>query len=185
MIVDGEVEPNQIAIDELEHRPVGRGRCPWLTGHRAFDGAAVERRRQGTLSGRVESLVVNLAAVKSALRLDPDVALAAAFGSAVRGAASPSSDLDIGVAGVPPSRLPALAVTLSRLAECEVDLIQLETAPPLLRFEIARDGVLLAERTAGLWPAFQARAMVDWWEWAPTARRFAHAAFSRLSSGRP
>jgi uncharacterized protein len=129
--------------------------------------------------------VVTLAAVQSALRSNPDVSLAAAFGSAARGAASPSSDLDIGVAGVPTSRLPALAVTLSRLAGRDVDLIHLETAPPLLRFEIARDGVLLAERTAGLWSAFQARAMVDWWEWAPTARRFAHAAISRLPSGRP
>jgi predicted nucleotidyltransferase len=129
--------------------------------------------------------VVTLAAVQAALRADPDVSLAAAFGSAARGVASPSSDLDIGVAGVPLSRLPALAVSLSRLADCEVDLIQLETAPPLLRFEIARDGVLLVERSKGLWPAFQARAMVDWWEWAPSARRFVAAAMNRLSSRRP
>lgn len=129
--------------------------------------------------------MVTLAAVESALRTDPDVSLAVVFGSSARGAASPTSDIDIGVGGVPPSRLPALAVTLSRLADREVDLIQLETAPPLLRFEIARDGVLLAERTEGLWSAFQARAMVDWWDWAPTARQFAEAAMSRLSSGRP
>jgi predicted nucleotidyltransferase len=128
---------------------------------------------------------MTMAAVQSALRANPDVTLAAVFGSSARGAASRSSDLDIGVEGVPSSRLPALAVTLSRLAGREVDLIQLETAPPLLRFEIARDGVLLAERTEGRWPAFQARAMVDWWDWAPTARRFAEAAIGRLSSGRP
>jgi uncharacterized protein len=128
--------------------------------------------------------VVTLAAVQSALRSDPDVSLAVVFGSSARIAASRSSDLDIGVGGVPLSRLPALAVTLSRLAGREVDLIQLEAAPPLLRFEIARDGVLLAERAAGLWSAFQARAMVDWWDWAPSARRFAGAAMSRLSSER-
>ncbi len=129
--------------------------------------------------------MVTLAAVQAALRTDPDVSLAVAFGSSARGTASRSSDLDIGVEGVPPSRLPALAVSLSRLAGRDVDLIQLEDAPPLLRFEIARDGVLLAERIEGLWPAFQARAMVDWWDWAPSARRFAEAAMSRLSSGRP
>lgn len=106
--------------------------------------------------------------------------LAVVFGSSARGTASGSSDLDIGVVGVTPSRLPARAVTLSRLAGRDVDLIQLEAAPPLLRFEIARDGVLLAERTEGLWPAFQARAMVDW---APSARRLAEAAMSRLASG--
>ena len=126
-----------------------------------------------------------LRAVQLALRADPDVTLAVVFGSSARGAAARSSDLDIGVAGVTPSRLPALAVTLSRLAGREVDLIQLEAAPPLLRFEIARDGVLLAERTEGLWPAFQARAMVDWWDWAPSARRFAEAAMRPRASGAP
>ncbi len=126
-----------------------------------------------------------LRAVQCALRADPQVTLAVVFGSSARGTASGSSDLDIGVVGVTPLRLPALAVTLSRLAGREVDLIQLEAAPPLLRFEIARDGVLLAERTEGLWPAFQARAMVDWWEWAPSARRLAEAAMSRLTSGAP
>lgn len=129
--------------------------------------------------------MATLAAVQSALRNDPDVSLAVVFGLAARGTASRSSDLDIGVGGVPPSRLPALAVTLSRLAGREVDLIQLETAPPLLRFEMARDGVLLSERAKGDWAAFQARAMVDWWDWAPSARRFAEAAMSRLSSDRP
>jgi hypothetical protein len=54
-----------------------------------------------------------------------------------------------------------------------------------LRFEIARDGVLLVERTEGLWRAFQTRAMVDWWDWAPLARRFAEAAMGRLASGAP
>ena len=128
--------------------------------------------------------MVTSAAVQSALRTDPDVCLAVVFGSSARGATSRSSDLDIGVGGVPTSRLPALGVALSRLAGREVDLIQLESAPPLLRFQIARDGVLLTERTVGLWPAFQARAMVDWWDWAPSARRFAEAAMSRLASER-
>lgn len=124
-----------------------------------------------------------LTAVQSALQADPDVCLAVVFGSSARGTESESSDLDIGVSGVPPQRLPALSVSLSRLARREVDLIPLDSAPPLLRFEIARDGVLLTEREAGLWSTFQARAMVDWWDWAPSARRFAEAAMVRLSSG--
>jgi hypothetical protein len=63
-----------------------------------------------------------------------------------------------------------------------VDLVLLDTAPPLLRFEIARGGVLLLERSPGLWSDFRARAMVDWWDWAPMARRFAAAAMTRLAS---
>ena len=119
----------------------------------------------------------------SALTADPDVQLAVVFGSAARGTPPRRSDLDIGVMGLRSTpRLAALAVTLARTAGREVDLIQLETAPPLLRFEIARDGVVLLERAPHLWSDFQARAMVDWWEWAPLARRFAAAAMARLQS---
>jgi predicted nucleotidyltransferase len=116
---------------------------------------------------------------------DPDAQLAVVFGSAARGTPTRRSDLDVGVLGVPAARLPALAVRLSRAAGREVDLAALETAPPLLRIEIARDGVLLMERVAGLWSDFRARAMVDWWDWAPFARRFGAAAMARLGSKSP
>ena len=122
----------------------------------------------------------SLPALAAALATDPDVQLAVVFGSAARHAQHPRSDLDIGVIGVPATRLPELAVTLARIAGREVDLIPLETATPLLRFEIARDGAVLLQRAPHLWSDFQARAMVDWWDWAPLARRFAEAAMARL-----
>ena len=62
-------------------------------------------------------------------------------------------------------------------------MIALETAPPLLRFEIAREGSVLLARAPHLWPEFQARAMVEWREWAPLARRFTAAAMARLEVG--
>lgn len=55
-------------------------------------------------------------------------------------------------------------------------MIFLADAPPLLRFEISRDGALLLEREDGVWTDFKVRAMVDWWDWAPYARMFAAAA---------
>ena len=119
----------------------------------------------------------------SALAADPDVLLAVVFGSAAKGTLHRRSDLDIAVMGVPSTtRLAGPAVTLSRIAGREVDLVALETAPPLLRFEIARDGAVLVARDRHRWPDFQARAMVDWWEWAPLAHRFAAAAIARLQS---
>ena len=73
----------------------------------------------------------------SALAVDPDVQLAVLFGSAARRAPHRRSDLDIGVMGLRSTeRLAALAVTLARVAGREVDLIALETAPPLLRFAL-------------------------------------------------
>lgn len=119
----------------------------------------------------------------AALGADPDVQLAVVFGSGANGTLQRQSDLDIAVMGVPSTtRLAGLAVTLARIAGREVDLIALEIAPPLLRFEIARNGVVLVARHRHLWPDFQARAMVDWWEWAPMAQRFAAAAMARLQS---
>ena len=117
----------------------------------------------------------------AALASDQEVQLAVLFGSAARGDEHRRSDLDIGVMGVrSTARLSALRLTLARIAGREVDLIPLDTAPPLLRFEIARDGSVLFERAPCLWSDFQARAMVDWWDWAPLARRFSSAAAARL-----
>ncbi|MEQ1898149.1 MAG: nucleotidyltransferase domain-containing protein [Vicinamibacterales bacterium] len=118
--------------------------------------------------------------LRSALEAVPELQLAVMFGSAARGALTRESDLDIGILGVSPARLPDLGVRLARIAGRDADLVALETAPPLLRFEIARDGVLLLERDPGQWADVRARAMVDWWEWAPTAHRLASAAMARL-----
>ena len=109
------------------------------------------------------------------------VRLAVLFGSTARGRSRVGSDLDVGVdlaAGAEP--LPSLAVRLSRAAGREVDLVSLGEAPPLLRFEIARDGVVLVERAPYAWADFRAKAMVDWWDWAPTARIMHAAAVGRL-----
>ena len=71
-------------------------------------------------------------------------------------------------------------ITLARAAGREVDVISLDDSPPQLRFEIARAGVLLLERAPRSWVDFRARAMVDWWDWAPTARLIHDEAVKRL-----
>ena len=110
------------------------------------------------------------------------VQLAVLFGSTARGQRRPESDVDVGVLldpGTPAIRLHAQAA-LGRAAGRDVHVIYLDEAPPLLRFEIARDGVVLVERTPDLWTDFKAKAMVDWWDWAPTARKIHRAAIQRL-----
>ena len=71
-------------------------------------------------------------------------------------------------------------VALARAAGREVDVVSLDGSPAQLRFEIARDGVVLLERKPFSCADFRARAMVDWWDWAPTARRIHDAAIERL-----
>jgi predicted nucleotidyltransferase len=112
----------------------------------------------------------------------PDVTLAVLFGSVARNEARAASDLDVGVlfASGRPDTSAALAAALARATGRQVDVVRLNDAPPLLRFEIARDGRLLLERTAHAWIDFRAKAMIDWWDWAPTARTLHAAAISRL-----
>src|SRR5690349_14548679 len=102
-------------------------------------------------------------------RLPEEVRLLVLFGSTARGTAGPRSDVDLGVLLDPYSAALRFKVDaeLGRTAGREVDTVLLDDAPPLLRFEIAREGVLLFEREKGLWTRFKAKAMVDWWDWAP------------------
>jgi uncharacterized protein len=112
----------------------------------------------------------------------PALRLAVLFGSTARGEARPRSDVDLGVLLDPDTRDLRIHVEaeLGRAAEREVDVIFLRDAPPLLRFEISREGVLLFEKEDGLWTDFKVRAMVDWWDWAPYSRMFTAAAVRRL-----
>ena len=107
--------------------------------------------------------------------------LAVLFGSVARGTARRDSDLDVGllIAEDRPDAWADAERAVRRAAGRVVDVIDLRTAPPQLRFEIARDGALLVEGAAGSWPDFKARAMIDWWDWAPTARMIHAAAAAR------
>jgi len=118
--------------------------------------------------------------VRQTLESETAVRLAVLFGSGARERLREGSDLDIGVLGVDPAKLAALEATLARVARRPVDLVALESAPPLLRFEVAREGRVLLERADHAWSDFKAKAMLDWWDWAPYARRFHEAAAARL-----
>ncbi|HSK79954.1 MAG TPA: nucleotidyltransferase domain-containing protein [Thermoanaerobaculia bacterium] len=115
-------------------------------------------------------------------RLPEEVRLLVLFGSTARGKAGPRSDVDLGVLLDPYSASLRFKVDaeLGRAAGREADTVLLDDAPPLLRFEIAKDGVLLFEREEGLWTHFKAKAMVDWWDWAPTFRMMSDASIRRL-----
>ncbi len=122
--------------------------------------------------------MVDLAPVIKILESLPTVRLAVTFGSTARGEAHPRSDLDLGLL-LTPNTLAArqeVEVAAGRAARCRVDIIYLDEAPPLLRFEIARDGDVLVEKQPRLWTDFKSKAMIDWWDWGPTARKM-HAVY--------
>lgn len=108
--------------------------------------------------------------------------LAALFGSRAAGRIEPQSDIDLAVLLSDRSLRSKreVGVALARAFDRQVDVIHLDEAPPLLRFEIAKSGVLVFERRPGAWARERARAMIDWWDWAPLARRIHGAAVARL-----
>lgn len=112
----------------------------------------------------------------------PVVELAVLFGSAARGEGRKGSDVDVAVRLEEDSAsdLSHLEATLSRTTGLEIDLVPLDASPPLLRFEIARDGVVLIERKPYAWADFRAQAMIDWWDWAPTARKIQRGLLAQL-----
>lgn len=112
----------------------------------------------------------------------PDVDVLILFGSRARGSARADSDVDIaiGLGSRAAESRRAVEVAFARAVPAPVDVSFLDTAPPQLRFEIARSGVLLFERTQGAWTRERARAMRDWWDWAPLARRIHDRAVARL-----
>lgn len=104
----------------------------------------------------------------------PEVQLLVLFGSAARGQLRPDSDIDVGVlltdsaADSAAARMRVegqLSVTCVR----PLDFVVINHAPPQLRFEIAK-GEVLFERRPGAWRDMKAVAMIDWWDWQPTAR---------------
>jgi predicted nucleotidyltransferase len=119
--------------------------------------------------------------LRRALSRMPDVRLAVLFGSVAGRTDRSDSDLDIGVLMDSDVASPsALTVALERATGRRVDLVLLDGAPPLLRFEIARGGVVLVERQPHAWVEFRAHAMIDWWDWAPTAGIMHRAMAARL-----
>ena len=118
--------------------------------------------------------------LKQAAASLPNIRLLVLFGSAARGGDRPRSDVDVGIILEEPASRAEVETMFGRAAGRPIDIVYLNDAPPQLRFEIARDGRVLIERVPYAWADFRARAMIDWWDWAPTARMIHAAAIERL-----
>jgi predicted nucleotidyltransferase len=98
------------------------------------------------------------------LKTQPDLVAAYLFGSLVKGRAHPRSDVDIAILLIPMDSEAAFDRRL-RLMEClrpyadrEVDVIVLNTAPPLLQHQVIKHGRLLYERDRLARAEFEVRA---------------------------
>ena len=127
------------------------------------------------------------------LRADPAVRLAWLFGSRIRGAARAESDVDVavlvddacadGAQALQAARF-RLVPTMTRAVRSDlIDLVILNHAPPLLRHQVIRDGILLHARSDVERVRFMRRALSDYLDMEPRLREQARLAVLRMKEG--
>ena len=145
----------------------------------------------GTLDGVVQAcsdLTSILAAVADEASKTPWIDACVVFGSSVLARSGPQSDVDVGWVGDGAGfdDEAEFRRRLQRRLTRDLHLVHLGSAGILLRIAAVRDGVAAFERSPGSWARFAARAMSEWLDFAPFARRCA-AGVRRaiLNTGRP
>ena len=109
--------------------------------------------------------------MKAALAAGPALELALLFGSAARGRLHSGSDLDVGIIPVNAELSLReeldLSAALTRATGREVDLVRLDQASPVVRWEVAKAHVPLVGGRPGVLSGFLARAALDHADIAP------------------
>ncbi len=108
------------------------------------------------------------------LSAQPDVLLAYLFGSTARGQANTLSDVDVAVLLQEKAdradqieRQLQLAIDLEAFSERDLQVVLLNDAPPLLAYEVIRDGRLLCQRDDMTRINFVVRAMKTYFDIQP------------------
>jgi hypothetical protein len=110
------------------------------------------------------------------------------FGSEARGRAGPESDLDLAALFLrPPTSFERFeaAVDLGALLGREVDLIDLDSASPILAMQVLRHGRLLVDRNRTRRAAFFSRALSLYEDLKIVRRGAERALLERVAGGRP
>jgi predicted nucleotidyltransferase len=125
--------------------------------------------------------------LREALASAPPLRLALLFGSGAKGRLRPESDLDVGVVPVDPEMTLrdelALATLLGRATGREVDIVRLDRAPALLRWEVARNHRVLLADPPETRSRFIARAALEHAEMRPLLEDARRRLARRLRGG--
>ncbi|MBN2369124.1 MAG: nucleotidyltransferase domain-containing protein [Vicinamibacteria bacterium] len=110
--------------------------------------------------------------LRAVLETDKRVRFAILFGSASRGEAHATSDLDVAVSlasGFRPSieYLGDLVSRLETTTKRTIDLVCLNDAPPALAFRIFRDGMVIVDRDRAALAARRASAILEYLDFRP------------------
>ena len=120
----------------------------------------------------------------------PDVLCAYIFGSAARGKETAHSDVDIAVlfndsvsSSEYTERQISLFVDLSELLCVNVDIIVLNQATPYLRFQVIQSGVKVYENPKRKDRAFEARSIVEFFDFLPLKNLLESSVLKRIKEG--
>jgi len=113
-----------------------------------------------------------LETLRAVLEQYPDVELAVLFGSRAGLSAHAGSDVDVAILPGPGKDLSLaeelrMVHALSLATRCEVDLVRLDSANPLVRREVARQGRPIIEGSRGAWARFAANALLEYLDLEP------------------
>jgi predicted nucleotidyltransferase len=121
---------------------------------------------------RLDQLVI-------ALRSGPPLRFALLFGSAAKGTAGADSDLDVGIFPDDPNLSLtdelSLQTELARVSGRQVDLVRLDWAPTLVRWQVVRHGRVLVEARPFAAARFTAESVAEYLDFAPAFERAAEA----------
>jgi predicted nucleotidyltransferase len=128
--------------------------------------------------------------VRDALTGERAVLEAYLFGSTSRGERHAESDLDVAVyldaaAQEPPMGHAAALTTLltGTLARQDVDVVVLNTAPPLLYHRVLRDGIRLLARDLQATVVREGQALSRYCDYLPQLRKIEEAHAARIAAG--
>jgi predicted nucleotidyltransferase len=126
--------------------------------------------------------------IVAALRGGPPVRLAILFGSTARGTQRIDSDIDIGIVPEDPelslNEELTLQTELSRVSGRQVDLVRLDRASTLLRWQVVRYGRALVEAVPFAAARFTADTVAEYLDFAPAFERAAENFRRVLTAGR-
>lgn len=110
--------------------------------------------------------------IQKGAALQPGLDLVVLHGSRARDDASPTSDWDFAFMGDDTVDVGQLTVDLTDATEGgAVDVADLRRAGGLLRYRVARDGVVLFDRNGQAFEAFVIAALRFWFDATPTLNR--------------
>jgi predicted nucleotidyltransferase len=124
----------------------------------------------------VKRLPLDPAGLKDVARAFPDAQLVVLFGSLARGQEAAWSDADVGVSGVGFWRGLQIGAAIAAALHREAHVVELEHASEWLRYQVAREGILLHEGQPDAWARFRAAAAIRYFDVQPIIARCAEGA---------